>query len=209
MKLFLASSFEKTAAIFEKKMKAKLKKKNVIFIANAADNHTGDKWWIKADNKTFTDYGAVVLETDLRTISKEEFTYLLEISDIIHFCGGSVLYTISLLKERGFDSLISDYVENNKIIYSGTSAGSMIVAKDLSLCAFDPEEKPFLEKMKNYTGLGLVDFLIMPHANNADFTEGNVEMVKRLPKYSQSVIFIYDRQAVWVEDNKLEIVSLN
>ncbi|MFZ2038977.1 MAG: Type 1 glutamine amidotransferase-like domain-containing protein [Minisyncoccia bacterium] len=209
MKLFLASSFEKTASIFEQKLQTSLKGKKVIFISNAADNHTGDKWWVNSDRDAFNKHNAVIIETDLRTIPKDDFDNLLNTSDIIHFCGGSILYTISLIKEKGFDTLIADYVKNDKIIYSGTSAGSMIVAKDLSLEMFDPEEKPYVANMKDLSGLGLTNFIIMPHSNNADFMEGNVEIIKLLSKYSQPVIFIYDNQAVWVEDDKFEIVSLN
>jgi len=66
-------------------------------------------------------------------------------SDIIHFCGGSVIYLICLIKERGFDKLIVEYVKKDKIIYTGTSAGSMIVADDLTIDAYDPDEKEFGE----------------------------------------------------------------
>ncbi len=207
MKLFLASSFDKTAHLFEQKLQTPLKGKKVIFIANASDNTPGDKWWITSDREAFTKLGALIIDTDLRSISKENFLILLETSDIIHFCGGSVLYTIKLLKDGGFDCLITDFVRTNKIIYTGTSAGSMIVSKDLSLSIFDPEEKPFLDKMKDFSGLSLVEFLIMPHANNADFAEEHSKIIKELPNFTMPVIFIHDHQAVWLEDKKFEIVS--
>ena len=83
----------------------------------------------------------------------------------------------------------------------------MIVAEDLSLCAFDPEEKEYVKKIKNYSGLGLVNFLIMPHAGNDGFVEGNKDMVEKLVKYKQPLLFIYDDQVVWVENRKVEILN--
>lgn len=208
MKLFLASAFDQVASLLEKKLQKNIKGNKVIFIANPADNHQGDKWWVKIDHDAYEDLGCEVIDTDLRTVPLDDFEKLLETSDIIHICGGSVFYALGLMREKGFDGLIVDSVRKEKIVYAGTSAGSMIVAGDLSLDAQDPDEKQFVEKMTDFSGLGLVDFLIMPHANNADFAAGNLEAVKLLPKYSQPLIFLYDNQAVWVGENKFEILSI-
>src|SRR3989339_90949 len=202
MKLFLASSFDKTAELLKSKIKS-LRCKKVIFIPNAGDNDKGDKWWIKTDRDAYLKLGCKVIDTDLRIVSKDAFTKLLKESDIIHFCGGSVIYLICLIKERGFDKLIVEYVKKDKIIYTGTSAGSMIVADDLTIDAYDPDEKEFVDRMKDNSGLGLVNFLIIPHTNSKDFAKGNSKMVSELPEIEscQSLIFIYDNQAVWVEDD--------
>ena len=208
MKLFLASSFDKVARVFKKKLGGKTRGKKVILIANAADNDKGDKWWVKADQEAFLKLGCKVQDVDLRSVSKKDFSDLLVQSDVIHFCGGSVIYLICLIKERGFVKLITDAVRKGKIIYTGTSAGSMIVAEDLTIDAYDPDEQEFVARMKDNSGLGLVNFLIMPHTNSKDFALGNAKMVSELPeiKTCQSLIFLYDNQAIWVEDNKLEIL---
>lgn len=206
MKLFLSSSFEKTANLLKEKT-PNIKGQKVIFIPNPADNETGDKWWIDLDRKAFEKIGCEIVEVDLRKETVESFRKYLENANILHFCGGSVLYTISLIKEKGLLDLIKEFVTKEKIIYTGTSAGSMIVAKDLSLSSVDPEEKGNVEKVKDYNGLGFVNFLVVPHCNTEDFTEANLEMVKVLSKYNQPAIFIYDNQAIWVEDDKFEILD--
>ena len=208
MKLFLASSLDKTISLFSKKLTRPIKGRRVIFITNAADNHKGDKWWIKFDKDAFIKIGCNLVEVDMRQITKKDFKSELEKSDIIHFCGGSVLHLISVIKKRNFSKLIINAVRKDKIIYSGTSAGSMIVAKDLSLNAFEPDEKQYLKETKDYSGLGLVNFMVMPHCNNKYFVKGNKKMIENLSGASQALIFIYDNQAVWVEDDKLEVVSV-
>ncbi|MEK7179988.1 MAG: Type 1 glutamine amidotransferase-like domain-containing protein [Patescibacteria group bacterium] len=205
MKLFLASSIDQTATLLKHKLP---KSKKVLFVANAADDSKSDKSWIKLDREAFIKLGCDLIEVDLRTISKEDFVKYLETSNIIHFCGGSVLYLISLIREKGFDKIIVEFVRKNKIVYSGSSAGSMIVAQDLALSAFDTGEEQFAAKMKDFSGLGLTDFLIIPHASNNEFAEGNRKIVEQLAKYSQPLIFLYDRQAIWVEDEKFEILSV-
>jgi dipeptidase E len=204
MKLFLASSLDKTAKLLSKSTDTK--EKTVLFIANASDITEG-KWWVDADREAFKKIGCKINEIDLRSITKKDFSEELNNSDFIHFCGGSVLYLISLLRQKGFDKLIIDAIKKDEVIYTSSSAGSMIVAKDLSLCAFDMDEPDECKKKENYSGLDLVNFLILPHSNNKDFTDANLNMVKQLPNFAQPTIFLYDNQAVFVEGNTFKIVS--
>ena len=207
MKLFLASAFDKTADVFSKKVGFSLKGKKVMFVANAADHYKGDKWWIRNDREAFIKLGCQVIDVDLRTITLTDFTESLMSSDIIHITGGSVIYPSQLIIKRGLSKPLKDAIRQNKIIYTGTSAGSMIVSKDLTSMSFDPDEKDFVVTGNSYSGLGLIDFIILPHAGNKDFSAGNAELMKLLPDYSQPVLFLYDNQAVLVEDDKLEIVT--
>ncbi|MEK7184598.1 MAG: Type 1 glutamine amidotransferase-like domain-containing protein, partial [Patescibacteria group bacterium] len=127
-------------------------------------------------------------------------------ANILHFCGGSVLYLISLIKEKGFAEMIVKAVKDDEIIYSGTSAGSMIASSDLRLSSYDDEDAEFAKKMRDFSGLGLVNFLIIPHVNNKDCTKSNLQMIEHLPENLQTLIFINDDQAIWVDDGKLEIL---
>jgi len=207
MKLFLASSLDKSASLLQEKLSGSLKNKKVLFIANAADNHTGDKWWIQSDRETFKKLDCEVTDIDLRSISKDNFANNIKESDILHFCGGSVLYLISLIREKDMQQIIIDAVRDNEILYTGTSAGSMIVAQDLSLSAFDPGEETPTENIKDFSGLGLTNFIVWPHTNNKEFAEDNKKIIEKLPDYNQPLIFLYDNQAVWVEDEKFEILN--
>ena len=85
MKLFLASSLDRTVNLLSKKLSKSVKGKRVIFIDNAADNYKGDRWWIKSDKDAFVKIGCNIVEVDIRQISKKDFKLELEKSDIIHF----------------------------------------------------------------------------------------------------------------------------
>lgn len=206
MRLFLASSLDKVPAL----LKPLLPKADpiVLFIANASDKHTGDKWWIDLDRKALEDIGCKIVEVDLRQTTEEDFSVLLRDADMVHFCGGSVLYLIELIKAKKFRELIVNFVKAGGL-YTGTSAGSMIVSSDLTLCTTDPEEKESVDvsKIKEYSGLGLIDFLIIPHCNNADFVASNKDLVELMPQTNRPLIWIYDNQAIMVEDNNFQILS--
>ncbi len=211
MRLFLASSFDETAQLLPKKL-GSVKDKKVLFVANASDNQSGDRWWIKTDRDAFEKLGCKVQDLDLRSVSSEELASQMEEAHIIHFCGGSTLYLASLIRNRGLAQIITDFIKQDKIIYTGTSAGSMIPAKGLDISIYDAEEKPYLEKAKDgdshYTGLGLVNFIIIPHASNREFLEANIETAKHLPENTAPLVFLNDNHAVWVEGDKFEILEV-
>jgi dipeptidase E len=208
MKLFLASSLDRTIKLLTEKLVTSPSETKVLFVANAADPYTIDKFWVRADKEAFANLGFQVMEVDLREMSVEDFAKNLKGTDILHMCGGSVLYLISLLGERGMQSLIGDAVKNNEVIYTGTSAGSMVVSNNLELCAYDQEELDFVKGIKDFTGLGLVNFLIIPHSNQEAFIENHKEIIEHLPQHQTPLIFLQDDQAVWAEDSKFEILSV-
>ena len=205
MRLFLASSFDEVAELLPMKA-GSIENKRVLFVANAADNHTGDKWWLKTDKDAFIKLGCEVSDLDLRLVSPKDLEEKLNKADILHFCGGSVIYLASLIKNRDLVKPITDAVRDGKVIYTGTSAGSMLVSEDLTMGIYDPEEEPYAKATKDYSGLGLVNFLIMPHASNPLFQEMNQGAVKHLPENKLPLIFLNDNQAVWVENGKIEIL---
>jgi dipeptidase E len=209
MKLFLASSLNQSISFLVPKLSKPASGLKVLFIANPADPYKNDKWWIKVDRDAFMQIGCEVIDADLRVISEQEFISKIKQADILHICGGSVLYILQLLKKNNFGKIIIDQVKSGQIIYTGSSAGSMIAAEDLSLSKYDPEEAEFvdLKKIEDFSGLGLVNFSILPHCNSRDFVEGNKKMMEYLPDNKEPQILINDNQAVWVEDDKFQIVT--
>lgn len=206
MKLFLASSLDQT--ISELNKESPLKDKRVLFITNAADNQT-DTWWVDLDRKAFEELGGKIVDIDLRKTTKEEFSKILEEVDLVHVCGGSVLYLISLLRKNDLEEILKKAILENKIFYTGTSAGSMIVSKDVTLVQYDEEEAPFIKDMNgDFSGLGLVDFYINPHSQNPIFTEANIETMKHLQGNKSPLIFLNDNQAVLIKDDWFKIISI-
>jgi len=207
MKLFLASA-NNTLPLMAGLLPKNGKGAKVVFIENASDDLAGDRWWLKADRDAFEKMGCELIPIDLRTVTKDSFSDQLDSADAIHFCGGSVLHLMSLLRKNGLNKIVIERVRRGSLIYSGTSAGSMVASVSLSLSAFDEEEADNAKHLTEFSGLGLVPFYIVPHVNNKEALKSNLKMVENLSEHLQPLIFLDDNKAVLVEDNKFEIVSV-
>ncbi len=204
MKLYLASALDETLHLILDKLPQNGK---VIFIANAADPYPGDKWWIEGDRKVLKDNGFQLTELDLREIDLSEFTKNLAEANIIHFGGGSVLYLLNLLRARGLDNVLKEYVSQGKIIYTGTSAGSIIVAPSVMLLKYDKDEKDIIAQTTDFSGLGLVNFVVIPHCNQVEFIQSNLSALSHLPEEKNPLIMLRDSQLVAFEDGRVEILT--
>lgn len=206
MKLFLTSSADKTISELGRLHPEGGKK--VLFVANAADPYS-ETYWVDWDRNAFTKLGYELTEIDLRTANIGEFQNLLEDADILHICGGSVSYLGWLLREKQVDTLIVEAVKNDKIIYTGTSAGSMIVSQDVAMFSYDDEEeKEYVEKGFNKKGLGLIAWTIAPHSNSKDFVPSHQKVVEELVVNPTAVFLLHDNQAIWVENDSLTFIEV-
>ncbi|OHA70491.1 MAG: hypothetical protein A3E07_03325 [Candidatus Wildermuthbacteria bacterium RIFCSPHIGHO2_12_FULL_45_9] len=206
MKLFLASAINKTLPLLSK-VDPELGK-SVLFVTNAADPYTGDKFWVDWDRTAFRELGYKVYEVDLREITPERLEQLLKTEDILHICGGSVYYLIALLREKGFESVILSAIKSNLIVYTGTSAGSIIVSKNIKPFSYDQEEMEHIKKVPDHRGLWVTDFCIVPHCNNVDFVDEHKKIVGCMPNDSEALFFLQDTQAVWIEDNNMRLLKI-
>ena len=126
----------------------------------------------------------------------------------MHVCGGSVYYLIDLIRKRNLEQIIIDAVKNEKIIYTGTSAGSIIVSASIAAFSYDEDEKEYVGKVPDRRGLGLINFAIVPHCNNADFREGHKTMIDHMTDDPTPLIFLNDNQAVFVDNDLFKIVAI-
>ncbi|OHA45286.1 MAG: hypothetical protein A3G59_01815 [Candidatus Taylorbacteria bacterium RIFCSPLOWO2_12_FULL_47_20] len=85
MKLFLASSLDKTVPLILKAFGQSIRGGKVVFVANAADNYKGDKGWVESDRKAFESLGCKIENMDLREIDQGQFRDTLKGADIIHY----------------------------------------------------------------------------------------------------------------------------
>lgn len=206
MKLFLTSSIDRTLPLLGTLVPEL--GKSVLFVANAADPYAGDTFWVDRDRDAFKKLDYEIIEIDLREMTPENFASLLQTTDILHICGGSVYYIMHLIRERGFEQVILDAIRNNQIVYTGTSAGSIIVSENLKPFSYDEEELEHVKKIPDHRGLGIIDFGIVPHCNNGDFIRGHQKIVEQMPNDPEPLLFLQDTQAVWIEDDLMKLLKV-
>lgn len=180
----------------------------VLFIENAGDPFPDDGY-IDPDIKAFKKLGFKVNKCDLRKVDKKQFQALVWGNDVIHFCGGSALYLMNLLREKGLDEIVVNSVNKGDIVYSGTSAGSMIAAKSIELCKDDIDERDAKQKskQKNYNGLGLTSIYLVCHSQDKRYVKSSQALCKQLPKNNFPVIFVNDGMAIWQWQEFMELLK--
>jgi dipeptidase E len=142
-----------------------------------------------------------VLElTALPSINKEVWTATVREADALLVFGGDVWYLTRWMRESGLADLLPSL---QGTVYVGISAGSMVTAPVFGETYDDPE-RPFVIE----TGLGLVDFALVPHLDHENHPESSVARVERMaaevpvPTYG-----IDDQTAIKVNGGTVEVVS--
>lgn len=165
MKFFLTSSFSKVADKLSELIDANPETITVAFIATAAEVYK-DKWFVDADRNTLKAQGFKIREISLHLKNAEALAKEIADCAIIFVAGGNVFYLLQEVRKSGFDTVLNQML-SSQVVYVGSSAGSVLVGPDIEVIAEldDPLEAP---ELKNYKGLGLVDFIVLPHYNQAE-----------------------------------------
>ena len=139
---------------------------------------------------------------DVASASYESIVSALTKNDIIFVGGGNTFYLLQELRRSGADKIVAQEVNKGKL-YIGESAGAVIACPDIGYCSGmdSPEKAPDLT---DYTGLGLVDFYIVPHIGNEEMGEAAKKAVEEYNSRLDLKI-ITDRQVIQVdgENNRI------
>ena len=142
-----------------------------------------------------------VLElTALPSIKAEYWMAAVEETDALLVYGGDVWYLCRWMRESGLADLLPSLRET---VYVGVSAGSMVTAPIFGETYDDPTT-PFVID----TGLGLVDFALLPHLDHEDHPESSTANGERMAaKVPVPTYAIDDETAIKVVDGTVDVVS--
>jgi dipeptidase E len=142
-----------------------------------------------------------VLElTALPSIKAEIWIAEVQKADALLVQGGDVWYLCRWMRESGLAELLPVLQET---VYVGISAGSMVTAPIFGETYDDPDQ-PFVID----TGLGLVDFALLPHLDHERHPESSTAKVARMAvKIPVPTYGIDDQTAIKVSDGSVEVVS--
>ena len=205
MKLFIASTFSDTVKLFVQRQHGG----KVLFIANPCDPFK-NKYWVNKDYQAFVNNGTFEIERcDLRTMDALALEDKLQGINILHVCGGSVLYILDLLHKKGMHIVIQEAIRRG-VIYTGTSAGSIIMAPDVSFGADDIDEHDagMVGKVKDFRGLGMIPYFPQCHAQEKYYFKSIKRVIPLLSKNKTPILFMNDNHAAWHIDGKMFLESL-
>ena len=158
---------------------------------------------IEDETNTLESLGLTVDVLDVSAASYDSIVSTLTKNDVIFVGGGNTFYLLQELRRSGADKILVQEVNKGKL-YIGESAGAVITCPDIGYCAGmdKPEKAP---ELTDYTGLGLVDFYIVPHIGNAEMGEA---AEKAVAEYNSRLDLevITDKQVIQVEDERHRIL---
>lgn len=203
MLIFLTSTAAKTIHLLVPLLPKPAAETRVAFIPNAADIYDPHPW-IEEDRSALVSLGFQVEDVDLKTCRGEDLKKRLSEADIVFVAGGSTSYLLEQAQLSGFIVIARELVRAGKV-YVGSSAGSILAGPDIEVDKVY-DEGDFGKTLSSYTGLGLVDFVVLPHADRPEY----LPYLKRAErKYGEGRKFIRlnDTQAIVVMDDGMRVLE--
>ena len=199
--MILTSSLYESIELVKKFLDKNTESKKILFIPTAT-NVDEYKKYIHLTQKAFEDFGYEVENFDVSIFSEKTAKEKLSEAKIVFISGGNTFYLLQELKRKNLIDFIKNRV-NSGMVYIGESAGAIITSKDIEYNDL-MDDKTIAKDLKEYSGLNLVDFYIVPHLNEFPFEESSKQTVEKY-KNKLNIIAINNSQAIIVKDKKFEI----
>ena len=170
---------------FYKVITKDVKDLKVLYITTAADGEADpDKTWMEEEFQTILDLGILkenIMEYKIgNKININEF-------DVVYMMGGNTFYLLDIIRKTGFDKNIEEFINSGKI-YVGSSAGSEILGNSINVALGYDENNV---NMTDFTGLKIVDGLIIPHCNRKE------DFINKLKDESNEKLYLlYDGEGI-------------
>jgi len=177
---------------------------HLVFIPTAADPYK-NKWFVDLDRKKLKHMGFNFNELDINGKTKHQIKKALKNVDVIYVAGGNTFYLLEKARESGFDKVVVELV-NNGVLYCGVSAGAILAGPSIEQIKYldNPSVAP---KLKSYEGLGLVDFVTLPHWKSKQFKKEYALAEKELKNCPFPTVAVTNNEAIIVEDDTYHIVK--
>ena len=166
--------------------KEEIKDKKVLYITTASDGENdSDKSWMDEEYETILDLGFNKENIYEFKIGQKEIN--INDFDVIYMMGGNTFYLMDMIRKYNFDTVIKKAMDNG-IIYIGSSAGSIILGNSVEYAL------PFDENnvdLKDFSGLRIVDGIIIPHANRKE------EFISKVKEnIGEKLFLLYDEDGI-------------
>ena len=160
--------------------------KKVLFITTASDGEKdSDKSWMYSEFKSIINLG--FKEENIIEYKIGETKININDYDVIYMMGGNTFYLIDMIRKYNFDKTLNTAI-NNGIIYIGSSAGSIIVGNSVEYALPFDENNVY---MKDFTGLKLIDGIVIPHANKKEEFINNIKNETK-----EKLYLLYDKDGI-------------
>jgi dipeptidase E len=175
-------------------------KPRIGFIPSASDP---ERKYFNDRKAFYKDLGmdlAVYFELDIKWEPDKLKTLLA--CDAIHLSGGNTYYFLSWLRRRKMIPALVKYVAAGGVLI-GVSAGSILMTPDITTSSICGDE--MIPGETDFSGMGLVDFLFVPHFGSGATT---ISDLKKFLREKQKVVYAAkDTGAIIVNENEIKCIG--
>ena len=173
----------------------------VAVVPTAANVVPGDKGWLVADYLHVQRAGFAALDiVDVSALEPAVWRSRLEEADVLVVTGGDTTHLLRWLRRSGMADDLPTLLRDR--VYVGISAGSMVTGPHLRLSQ-SPQPEP-----DDSRGLGLVDFLVVPHLDSPGFPAAAESAVRAaLAGLAHRTFALADGRAVAVDGTEVRVVG--
>ena len=212
MRLFLSS--ENVGNYADRLLALAGNNKKLIYIPNARDDWGQSESAAKtmAHKKQFEDLGFEFTEVNLRDYFGKSAGLAKKLKDVglVWISGGNTFLLRRAMHDSGLDDLLLKLLQEDKAVYGGSSAGSIVMTP--SLHGTERGDDP--DQVKNiygediiWNGLGLVGFHLIPHYGSDWFGKEAEQMVAYFKDNNVSYKTLKDGQVIVIDDDKEEFLK--
>lgn len=195
MKLFLTSYLAGTKELVQSFL-AKNDVQEILFIPTAA-NVEEYRDYVDEGIAALKENGYDVTVLDIATAPHSKSVQVIKNFGCLCISGGNTFYLLQELKRNGLLDLIKQKIQDD-MLYIGESAGAIIACPDISYNQI-MDDKTIATELTNYSGMGLVDYYVLPHNGEFPFVETTAQTIK---VYGEKInlIPLNNSQAIIVEN---------
>ncbi|CAG9250358.1 putative Dipeptidase E [Paraburkholderia unamae] len=183
-------------------------------VVNALDHREAARaQWLESQTIKLRALGFTVQELDLRQFfgTTDRLDETLEQFDAVWVNGGNAFILRRAMKQSGFDVVIADLLERDRIVYSGFSAAAVVASSTLRALdhVSDPTEvPPGYDPAVVWDGLGILPFSLVVHFQS-DHPESEAvgEEVAFYERHQMPYRTLKDGEAFVMDSIRCEIVG--
>jgi dipeptidase E len=173
-------------------------------ILNAKDHRDKNSRQLKAQELVtyFSEQGFLVEELDLRNYVSDNTDLLKKFLefDVLWFNGGDTYCLREAIFKSGSELLITQAMSKG-VVFAGDSAGAILAGPTLKY--FDLVERPELTKNIIYSGLNLINFVVLPHWGSVEYGKGLEEIEIKLSKDQVKTVRLTDQEFLLIKDGQI------
>lgn len=184
------------------------KKIRMPFIYTPAEVQEDDMSWLEGERQMLRDTGFDIFDYTITGKNTASFHKELDDADALYISGGNEFYFKYQCNLTGFGDYILESINQDRP-YIGSSAGSMILAPNMSPAINITDTNIPNVSITDHTGLGIVDFLIMPHWGSKEFKDLYLgERKNKMYEANARLILLNNYQYVEIMGDKYRIIDV-